>query len=229
MIHQTKAKLSDKVMADVLELITIQNQYKPGDKLPNEIEFSKELGVSRTTLREAIGRLVSQGVLEIRRGKGTYVADTNNLDDALGFDNLDYRYVRLYDLYQLRLMIEPQICGMAALNATDAELEEIEEIGIEIQEADPKTTDIPELNRRFHNAIARATHNEFITRLFDNINAAIVKGFNMQRIEQINNQDMILTHKMIVEFLKLRDQEASSLSMKLHLKYSVKEFNIEMY
>ena len=54
--------------------ITAEGRLGPGDKLPNEVELSRQLGVSRATLREAIRTLTAQGVLEVRRGKGTFVA-----------------------------------------------------------------------------------------------------------------------------------------------------------
>ena len=62
-------RLSDNIAEDILSMITIEERFLPGDKLPNEIELSEELQISRTTLREAIRILVTNGVLEIKRGK----------------------------------------------------------------------------------------------------------------------------------------------------------------
>ena len=66
-----KKRLSDDIAEMLLSMIVVEKKYLPGDKLPNEIELSKELGVSRITLREAIRILVTRHVLEIKRGKGT--------------------------------------------------------------------------------------------------------------------------------------------------------------
>ena len=68
-----KKRLSESIADDILTMITIEKRFKEGDKLPNENDLSSELDVSRTTLREAIRILATNGVLEIRRGKGTYV------------------------------------------------------------------------------------------------------------------------------------------------------------
>ena len=68
-------KLSEKTADRLYEMIVEEQCYRPGNKLPNENELSEALQVSRTTLREAISFLVAQGVLEIRRGKGTFVAE----------------------------------------------------------------------------------------------------------------------------------------------------------
>ena len=71
-----KIKLSEQTAERLYDMIVDEGRYAPGSKLPNENELSDALQVSRTTLREAISFLVAQGVLEIRRGKGTFVAQT---------------------------------------------------------------------------------------------------------------------------------------------------------
>ena len=66
--------------------ITAEGRLGPGDKLPNEVELSRQLGVSRATLREAIRTLTAQGVLEVRRGKGTFVSSHVREIEDFGFD-----------------------------------------------------------------------------------------------------------------------------------------------
>ena len=75
MAEAKRVKLSEQTSDRLYEMIVEERVYAPGSKLPNENELSEELKVSRTTLREAISFLVAQGVLEIRRGKGTFVAE----------------------------------------------------------------------------------------------------------------------------------------------------------
>ena len=67
-------KLSEQTGNRLYEMIVEQGIYPAGSKLPNENDLSREMNVSRITLREAISFLVTQGVLEIHRGKGTFVA-----------------------------------------------------------------------------------------------------------------------------------------------------------
>ena len=76
MAEGKRVKLSERTADRLYEMIVEEKRYEPGSKLPNENELSDALRVSRTTLREAISFLVAQGVLEIRRGKGTFVADS---------------------------------------------------------------------------------------------------------------------------------------------------------
>lgn len=84
-----KALLSEKIAASILTAIKT-GFYKPGEQIPNEIQLSEELGVSRATLREALKSLVSQNVLEVRRGIGTFVSELpNETDDGLDFHDME--------------------------------------------------------------------------------------------------------------------------------------------
>lgn len=223
-----KEKLSDKVTADLLHLIQDQKLFKPGEQLPNEIELAEQLGVSRTTLREAENNLVAQNVLTKHRGRGTFVVDPAECEQEVKeFDNLNYMHTRLADLYNLRVMMEPPMAGIAAVKATEEELAEIERIGKKIEQLDLSNEDIMEYNRQFHVAIARATHNDFIFRIFSNINDAIIKHFDIVNMERMNNEDMIRSHSMIVQYLKLRDELGATEAMRIHLRYSIQDFNIE--
>lgn len=114
------------------------------------------------------------------------------------------------------------------MKATDQELQDMYDYGKKIEGKDLSNDKIIEYNRRFHNAIANATHNEFIIRLFNNINTAIVKEFDLESTEQMNNEDMIQSHKMIMDYLRLRDAEGATQAMRLHLKYSIKDFKLDM-
>lgn len=74
--QQAAAALYDQIVAE--------KRLQPGDKLPNEVELSQDLGVSRATLREAIRSLCTQGVLEVCRGKGTFVSPRWRRSRTLG-------------------------------------------------------------------------------------------------------------------------------------------------
>ena len=98
-------KLSEQTADRLYSMIVEQMLYPAGSKLPNENELSREMNVSRTTLREAISFLVTQGVLEIRRGKGTFV--TKELPNkGLDLSELaDMRSrIRATDLFEMRLI-----------------------------------------------------------------------------------------------------------------------------
>ena len=85
-----------------MTMIAIEKRFSPGDQLPNENELSEELSVSRTTLREAIRILVTNGVLEIRRGLGTFVKhdfDSGQTIEAL--NHISDARIGAKDLYEM--------------------------------------------------------------------------------------------------------------------------------
>ncbi len=217
-------KISDKAKTDLLELITVKKKYKPGDKLPNENDLAIELGVSRTTLREAIQYLRTQGVLEIRRGKGTYVADESVADEEFGFDELNVMHIKIKDLYELRMMLEPDMAYYATIRATDEEINEIIEIGERLEQVSKETVEDPVLNERFHIAIAKASHNEFGIKLMEIINKALVKAFQENSQKQTLFVDVMDDHKMIMNYLRLRDGDGVREAMRLHMRHSMSDY-----
>ena len=116
-----KKRLSDDIAEMLLSMIVVEKKYLPGDKLPNEIELSKELGVSRITLREAIRILVTRHVLEIKRGKGTFVREDYDNQTFEKFNIPPEVKMGADDLYEIRLIFEPEIAYYATLRATDKE------------------------------------------------------------------------------------------------------------
>ena len=67
--------LSEMIADDILYMINVEKRFKDTGRLPNENDFAKELNVNRATLREAIRILATNGVLEIRRGVGTFIKE----------------------------------------------------------------------------------------------------------------------------------------------------------
>ena len=109
--------LSQRTAEILSNRIRVEQVYMPGDKLPNENVLSEELGVSRTTLREAIRPLVREGLLVVRRGLGTFVNETleQYAEGALNVDDVLQMKVTLKDLYEARMIIEPAAAALAAV------------------------------------------------------------------------------------------------------------------
>lgn len=216
-------KLSDAAIETLIQLITTEKKYKPGDKLPNEAALAQELGVSRSTIRTAVRYLVGQGVLEIRIGCGTFVAQNPSVSDDYGFRQLQHIQMKLRDLYEMRLILEPQLAYYAALRATEQELQNILHIGQQLQSHLFDGKDDSEGNLRFHTAIAYAAHNEFGTQLADILNAALMKTFHDSELEQ-RIENFATDHQLIMDYLVKRDANGAKLAMDLHLKKSMDEY-----
>lgn len=220
-------RLSDSVANEIMSMIAVEKRFLPGDKLPNENDLSEELNISRTTLREAIRILVTNGILEIRRGKGTFVKEDIDLSVTESFDTLADVKINAKDLYEMRLIFEPEAAYYATIRASDAELKRILEYGLQIEKKIKRNEDRTEVEQKFHQSIVKATHNEFMEKLMPVIYQAIDKGVILSKKKEIAIKDTINDHRMIMEFMKSRNPEGAKSAMKIHILHAMKELGIE--
>lgn len=217
--------LSLQVADNLKERITIKKEYSIGDKLPNENLLSQELNVSRATLREAIRILVTENILEIKRGKGTYVInDTfNNYD--LG--KLNNTTSDLKDLLELRLIIEPMSVYYATQRATKKDVEIILYYGNKVEEKILNKEDRNKDEQCFHNAIAKASQNSFMKDLIPIINEAINKCVHLSKEFNKLDELTIKDHRMIMDFIKDRNAQGAKVAMELHIINAMSVFGIQ--
>ena len=222
MLDGKKTKLSEQTSDRLYEMIVDEQRYAPGSKLPNENELSRNLQVSRTTLREAISFLVAQGVLEIRRGKGTFVAEEL---PAAGLDltslaRLRSR-VRAKDLFEMRLIFEPATVALACQRGTDEELRQIQKKAERVERIAAEGGDWPLADQEFHWAIIKASHNEYMRRLYPIINSAVNEILQLSQNRQ-HMQDIALNdNRLILEFLLKRDEAGARHAMSIHMKHLI--------
>ena len=214
-----KTKLSEQTADRLYEMIVDEQLYAPGSKLPNENELSEALKVSRTTLREAISFLVAQGVLEIRRGKGTFVSEDL---PAAGLDltslaGLRSR-VRAKDLFEMRLIFEP---ALACLRATDDELAQIEKKARRMERIAAEGGDWPLADQEFHWAIIKASHNEYMRRLYPIINSAVNEILQISKNRQHMQDIAVSDNRLILDFLLKRDEAGARHAMSIHMKHLI--------
>ena len=217
-----KVKLSERTSDRLYEMIVDEGRYAPGSKLPNENELSEELQVSRTTLREAISFLVAQGILEIRRGRGTFVAEELPVGglDLTALAGLRSR-VRAKDLFEMRLIFEPATVALACQRASDEELDMIRKKAERVERIAAEDGDWPLADQEFHWAIIKASHNEYMRHLYPIINSAV------NEIMQItgNRQQMLETalgdNRVILVFLLQRDEAGARHAMSIHIRHLI--------
>ncbi|SFE99481.1 FadR/GntR family transcriptional regulator [Alteribacillus iranensis] len=220
-------RLSDSVADDIMTMIAIEKRFLPGAKLPNENELSEEMNISRTTLREAIRILVTNGILEIKRGKGTYVKediDINNIE-SLGF--LLEAKMNAKDLYEMRLIFEPEAAYYATVRASDTEITRILKYGQQIEEKIKRNEDRTETEQKFHQSIVKATHNQFMEKLMPVIFQGINKGVILSKEKELALRDTVSDHQMIMEFMKNRNAEGAESAMKIHILHAMNKLGLE--
>ena len=212
-----KKSLSQQTAERLYSAIVAEHRFAPGEKLPNELDWSQELGVSRATLREAIRTLAAQGVLEVRRGKGTFVAQGLEALDPFGLGTLDQVRVRLRDLFELRSIFEPPVARLACQRATEEELRDILERGEAVERCIRAGQDRTEADRDFHAAIVRAAHNEFMVRLLPVIHQAVAAAVESGEHGEQLAEDTLRDHALLLEFLAKRDGEGAEHAMAIHM------------
>lgn len=218
--------LSQSIADTIRSMITIEKRYVAGDQLPNENELSAELNVSRTTLREAIRILVAYNILEIRRGKGTFVTQAA-FEQEPDLGQLSDIKVNAKDLYEMRLIFEPEAAYLAAVRGTDAEIKRILEFGERIEQEIKAGQDRTGNEHSFHKAIAQATHNEFMNQLMPILYQAIAKGVTLSAMSQKAVSDTLNDHRMIMDFLAQRNAEGAKNAMRIHIMHAIRELGIE--
>ena len=222
MAEARKAKLSEQTADRLYELIVDEGRYPLGSKLPNENELSRALEVSRTTLREAISFLVAQGVLEIRRGKGTFVKEALPSQglDLTGLAGMRSR-VRAKDLFEMRLIFEPATVALACSRATDEELEQIVKKGRRVEQVAAEGGDWPLADQEFHWAIIKASHNEYMRRLYPIINSAVNEILQIAHNRQKMQDTALADNRIILDFLLKRDEVGASHAMSIHMRHLI--------
>lgn len=218
-----KENLSQRT-ADVLRQMIVQKQtYQVGQKLPNENDLSAQLGISRTTLREAIRILVSEGLLYVERGNGTFVSSQMDVKTDPQLD-IHAKKITLRDLYEARMIIEPEAAVLACKRATQEDIDYILKVGKEVQEwilKDPTSSERIEVEAEFHSSIVRACHNDFLAQFTPIIKETIEKTFDLHLNLDVIAEDAYKEHILIMDFLKRRDVQALKSAVTIHLHHAI--------
>ena len=166
--------------------------------------------------------MVAQGVLEIRRGKGTFVSDdlpSSGLD-LTSLAGLRSR-VRAKDLFEMRLIFEPATVALACLRATDEELSQIEKKARRMEQIAAEGGDWPLADQEFHWAIIKASHNEYMRRLYPIINSAVNEILQISQNRQHMQDIAVRDNRLILEFLLKRDEAGARHAMSIHMKHLI--------
>ncbi|MDO4732476.1 MAG: FadR/GntR family transcriptional regulator [Bacillota bacterium] len=216
-----KPSLAERAANEIFAMISGSPGYQEGEKLPNEGELGQILGVSRTTLREAIRLLVARGILEVRRGTGTFVTSRARLSGDMGLSQLEAVRIRLNDLFELRMMFEPQTAALACLRANEEELSDIQAKAEKVEKNIHSGGNWAEADQELHNALAMASHNQFMCMLLPIITNAISDTWHTYA-ENAALADMTLAdNRLILNALMNRDHSGCRYAMALHIHHTI--------
>jgi GntR family transcriptional repressor for pyruvate dehydrogenase complex len=199
---------------------------KPGDKLPTEAQIIIDWGVSRTVVREAISRLQAAGFVETRHGIGTFVLEPA---PSAGFriDPADVdTAVDVLAILELRISLETEASGLAALRRTDEQLAQLRQALDELAEGGQPGSDTVSPDFRFHHLIAVATGNRYFADIMSHLGATLIPRarINSSRLaaEDLPQYLRRLSreHEEIYDAIARRDPDAARAAMRLHLTNS---------
>lgn len=164
LIENTERRQLADVVAERIERLIVDGVLKVGQTLPSERRLCEKLGISRSALREGLRVLRGRGIIETAQGRGSQVAKLSGEQDASPLMHLFNSQPRtLYDLLEVRALLEGESARLAALRGTDADFVLLRRRYEEMlaahtaEEADPR--EHARLDHAFHLAVSEASHN----------------------------------------------------------------------
>lgn len=212
-----KTRVYEEIVAKIKDMIE-KGRFKSGDQLPVERELAEVFRVSRSSVREALRSLESQGFLESRQGNGTYIANlpVESLVNPLAtviFSEKDGQR----ELFEMRRLIEPQLAYLAAERATPDDIQTLEKI-LDLQEREiAKGEAATDVDKNFHYILAKATKNKFLIRITDNIMDLLVESRDKYLQVEGRPEKSVYRHRQVLEAIKAGDREGAMRLMRDHL------------
>lgn len=213
-----RQNLSDEIAQRIAQLIQTQ-EYEPGSRLPAITDMARQFGVGSPTLREALKKLETVGVVDIRHGSGVYVGRS---PDSLMITNpvIEARATKklLVDLIEARIPIESQTAALAALNATDDHLDEMERLLSRAGQSFDDSTLLTQVNLSFHRQIALASGNVVMHQILDVLSSLFRDEQRLILNIHGRREDDHREHVEIYEALRARDAQVAVERMRSHLE-----------
>ncbi len=214
-----RVTLGEQVALQIAGKIS-ERRWKPGEKLPPEMELCAALNVGRSTLREALKSLAFIGMVRMRAGDGTYVAEpARGLLDRILAKGLLKTKKDLSDVCETRMILETELAALAADRATEddiAVLKSLIEKGSEKLEGDRAS--YSEVDLSFHLAVANCSQNKLLSLFLVDIRGLLVEWIAKSQelpglIENAHEQ-----HTRIFKSIADRDASAARREMRAHLE-----------
>jgi GntR family transcriptional regulator, transcriptional repressor for pyruvate dehydrogenase complex len=209
-------KVYEEVARQIERLIL--KKLRPGDKLPSERELAELLGVSRSSIRDAIRSLELVGLVEPRQGAGTVVREVS----AASFINplanvLVHKRQLVSELLDFRKMLEPPLAARAATHASAEEVAEMEEILNRQGEKLRRGEAAVEEDSEFHYSVAMASENSVVLKMLDVLMDLLRDSRERSLQVEGRPEKSLAGHQRILAAIKRRDATAAEAAMRRHI------------
>ncbi|HSO20919.1 MAG TPA: FadR/GntR family transcriptional regulator [Desulfosarcina sp.] len=215
-------RISDQVFDQLRELI-FRGEFKAGEKILTERELAEAFGVSRTSVRDAINKLVVMGLLEQKQGQGTFVRSPDAKEKSILANMVESQDASISDLLEVRMGLECNAAAMAATRAVEKDFQFMEKSIEEMQKEVASGRLGTEADASFHMAIAYATNNPLQVFIMKNFYDFLFTGIkaNLEGLYKIpGNIDIILKqHQSIFQAIRSHDPDAAFEAMKRHIDF----------
>lgn len=194
--------------------------YRPGEQLPAERDLADMMGVSRTTLREAIRVLVEQGFLSVKRGRagGTFVADTLTLPTVVQLkQRLLQQGATLNDILDHRFVVEPGVAALAADRATPSQLDDLQTLVNQMSKVVKHFDEHRRLDTEFHLLIAKATQCDRLVSVMAGIHADLSDLLAIIPHSAAACLDSVVQHQQILDAIHEKDGDRARQLMTDHI------------
>lgn len=222
------SKKISEVVIDQIQKKIISGELKEGDQLPPEREMIQDMGISRSTLREALKALEVMGVIESRQGNGNFVV--NNTENSV-FKPLSLAFVlsegKDSDIFEARLAVESFNAQQAALKATEEDIKMLYEIHNNIIQAETDAEKI-KFDSELHYKIAKICDNVIIVLFLKGI-SYVFDNFLRQVLQRAFDESdsynvVYKEHERILRAIEAKDPDEARLAMVDHLNQIKKEW-----
>lgn len=204
-------------LASELELMIIRGELPRGEKIPPERELAATLGVSRTSLREALLELEFKGLVSRRPGRGTIVLESSTPAQSQQLlASFDAAQKDFQQIMEMRSAVEPGVAGLAALKATATDLRQLEAL-LETAEGENSASRLLELDVEFHTRVADIARNPLLSQLIRIVSEWASSSRRLGFQGPSRKDASLAGHRDILQALRRGDATAAEASMRHHL------------
>jgi GntR family transcriptional repressor for pyruvate dehydrogenase complex len=212
------ASAATALVADHVRQMILRGELQRGQKLPPEREMVQKLGLSRTSVRAGMQLLANKGILVIRHGTGTFVADGPLVLDSEQFHFLSALHgFSRHDMFEARRSLESTVAGLAAERATGDDLAAISDAVTGMFVSLGNALEFLRYDAAFHRAVAAGSKNPIMASLVDMVSGMFFEARRGTAHQERDLQPIADKHRLIYQAIRDRDPVAASQRMVDHL------------
>lgn len=210
-VEQAERQIREYILSDEVQI---------GEKLPTEKQLCQTLSVGRGTVREAIRLLQAKGLVELRPGRGAFIASKSEQDSEDIADWFRKNEIQVKDLIDVRLVIEPLAAKLALKRCDAKDVEHLREILAESEQAAAEADNVKlaVCDEKFHTFIFECTRNKLLIDINRKIERSLITFRNKTFTIPNNVQNFIPAHRAIVNAFEAGSPEMAEFCMKAHME-----------